>query len=154
MERKRGRETSVCGCLSQALNWRPDLQPRHVPWLGIEPVTLWSTGWHLIHEPHQPLGYVKLNNEKYVLLLWWCLALSNLAPWSSENWRKLCYVTCFKMKNLKKMESSMTSKLKANLEPETKGSSRVFAVASVGRYCKETWSSWTVLVWGIRRQNI
>ena len=36
------------------------------------------------------------------------------------------------------MESSMTSKLKANLEPETKGSSRVLAVASVGRYCKET----------------
>ena len=47
--RKRGRETSVCGCLLCALYWGPDLQPRHVPWLGIEPVTLCFTGPHSIH---------------------------------------------------------------------------------------------------------
>ena len=30
-ERKRGRETSVCGCLSCAPHWEPGLQPRHLP---------------------------------------------------------------------------------------------------------------------------
>ena len=29
--RKRGRETSMCGCLSHAPYWGPGLQPRHVP---------------------------------------------------------------------------------------------------------------------------
>ena len=29
--RKRGRETSMCGCLSCAPCWGPGLQPRHVP---------------------------------------------------------------------------------------------------------------------------
>ena len=29
--RKRGRETSVCGCFSHAPHWGPGLQPRHVP---------------------------------------------------------------------------------------------------------------------------
>ena len=28
---RRGRETSVCGCLLCATYWRPGLQPRHVP---------------------------------------------------------------------------------------------------------------------------
>ena len=39
-ERKRER---MCGCLSLAPYWGPGLQPRHVPWPGIEPVTLWFT---------------------------------------------------------------------------------------------------------------
>ena len=43
------RETSMCGCLSHAPYWGPGLQPRHVPWLGIEQVTLWFSGWHSIH---------------------------------------------------------------------------------------------------------
>ena len=30
-------------------NWAPGLQPRHVPWLGIEPATLWFTGQHSVH---------------------------------------------------------------------------------------------------------
>ena len=29
--RKRGRETSVCGCLSCTYHWGPGPQPRHVP---------------------------------------------------------------------------------------------------------------------------
>ena len=29
--RKRGRETSMCGCLSHTPHWGPGLQPRHVP---------------------------------------------------------------------------------------------------------------------------
>ena len=47
--RNRGRETSMCGCFSHTLNWGPGPQPRHVPWLGIEPATLWFAGRHSIH---------------------------------------------------------------------------------------------------------
>ena len=47
--RKKGRETSVCGCLSRAPNWGAGLQPRHMPWLGIEPVTLWFAGQRSVH---------------------------------------------------------------------------------------------------------
>ena len=39
----------MCGCLSLAPYWGPGPQPSHVPWLGIELVTLWFTGWHWIH---------------------------------------------------------------------------------------------------------
>ena len=52
--RKRGKETPVCGCLSSTPYWGPGLQPRHVPWLGIEPVTLWFAGWCSI--PWAPPG--------------------------------------------------------------------------------------------------
>ena len=52
--RKRGRETSICGCLSHTPYWGPGLQPRHVPWLGIEPVTLWFTVDTQSTELHQP----------------------------------------------------------------------------------------------------
>ena len=48
-EGERGRETLVCGCLSHAPYWGPGPQPRHVPRLGIEPVTFQFTGWHSIH---------------------------------------------------------------------------------------------------------
>ena len=48
--RKRGRVTSMCGCLSHTFHWGPGPQPRHVPWLGIKPATLqfadpYSTQW-------------------------------------------------------------------------------------------------------------
>ena len=39
----------MCGCLSHDPYWGPGVQPRHVPWLGIEPVTLGFAGWHSIH---------------------------------------------------------------------------------------------------------
>ena len=47
--RKRGRETSMCGCLSCAPYWGPSRQPRHVPSLGIEPATFYFSVWHLVH---------------------------------------------------------------------------------------------------------
>ena len=47
--RETERETSMCGCLLHTPNWGPGPQPRHVPWLGIEPVTLWLAGQHSIH---------------------------------------------------------------------------------------------------------
>ena len=43
------RETLMCGCLLYTPYWGPGPQPRHVPWLGIEPATLWFTGLHSIH---------------------------------------------------------------------------------------------------------
>ena len=39
----------MCGCLSCAPYWGPGPQHRHVPWLGIEPVTLWFAGPCSIH---------------------------------------------------------------------------------------------------------
>ena len=51
---KRGKETSMCGCLSHTCNWGPGTRPRHVPRLGIEPATLWFAGWCSVHEPRQP----------------------------------------------------------------------------------------------------
>ena len=47
--RKRGIETTMFGCLSCAPYWGPGPKPRHVSWLGIEPVTLWFAGQHSIH---------------------------------------------------------------------------------------------------------
>ena len=42
--RKRGRETSMCGCLLCAPYWGPGWHPRHVLWLGIKQATLWCGG--------------------------------------------------------------------------------------------------------------
>ena len=39
----------MCGCLSHTPYWGPGLQPKHVSWLGIEPVTLWFAGRCSIH---------------------------------------------------------------------------------------------------------
>ena len=47
--REKERETSMHGCLSHAPYWGPDPQPRHVPRLGIELVTLWFTGQQSIN---------------------------------------------------------------------------------------------------------
>ena len=45
----KGRETSICGCLLHAPLLGTWPTTRHVPWLGIESVTLWFTGWHSVH---------------------------------------------------------------------------------------------------------
>ena len=37
------------GCLSCVPHWGPGLQPRHVPWLGIELATFWFTGLRSVH---------------------------------------------------------------------------------------------------------
>ena len=47
--KEKERETSMCGCLSSTPYWGPGPQPRHVPWLGIEPATLWLAGRHSVH---------------------------------------------------------------------------------------------------------
>ena len=49
-EKERERNINVWSSLmGPPLETKPGLQPRHVPWLGIEPMTLWLTGWHSIH---------------------------------------------------------------------------------------------------------
>ena len=67
--RKRGRETSVCGCLSRAPSWGPDPQPRHVPWLGIELATFGLQASTPSTEPHQPgphsISYSLLINASF-----------------------------------------------------------------------------------------
>ena len=69
-ERKRRRETSMSGCLSCTPSWGPGLQLRHVPWLGIEPVTLWFTGLYSIH-------WVTPARATYGLLIvcWFCILI-------------------------------------------------------------------------------
>ena len=37
------------GCPSHAPYWGPGPKPRHVPWLGIEPATLWFIGQCSVH---------------------------------------------------------------------------------------------------------
>ena len=67
--RKRGRETSMCGWLLYTPYWGPSPQPRHVPWLGIELVTLWFAGRHSITETHQP-GLKRSFVKGSALTLW------------------------------------------------------------------------------------
>ena len=42
------------GCLSCAPYWGPARIPGMCPRLGIQPATLWFTGWYSTTEPHQP----------------------------------------------------------------------------------------------------
>ena len=46
---REGEEHQHCGCLSHTPHLGPGLQLRHVPWLGIEPATLWFPGGRSIH---------------------------------------------------------------------------------------------------------
>ena len=55
----------MCGCLSHASYWGPDRQPRHVPWLGIEPVILWFAGPHSIHWAIPARAGIYLYNDPF-----------------------------------------------------------------------------------------
>ena len=49
-EREREGEKHQCVVASRASpTWGPGPEPRHVPWPGIKPVTLWFAGWYSIH---------------------------------------------------------------------------------------------------------
>ena len=56
--REKGRERNInmreMGCLLHTPDWELGLQPRHVPWLGIEPVIFGSQAGTQSTEPHQP----------------------------------------------------------------------------------------------------
>ena len=53
-EGERGRETSMCGCLSRAPNWGPGLQPRQCPEWESNPLPSGSQSGTQSTEPHQP----------------------------------------------------------------------------------------------------
>ena len=72
-EGKGGRETSMCGCLSSTPYWGPGPKPRHVPWLGIEPVTLCFAVWSSIH-------WATPARVAHLLLNINCLKLCPLSP--------------------------------------------------------------------------
>ena len=76
--RKRGRETSLCGCLLHTPYWGLGPQPRHVPWLGIESATLCFPGQHSIHRA-TPARATVCHLYKHSLFLylwgWWFLSL-------------------------------------------------------------------------------
>ena len=73
LERGKGREgerrtkTLMCGCLSRVPHWGPGLHPRHVPWLGIEPVSLRFRGWSSIHRATPARPQQKLLRAYFVL---------------------------------------------------------------------------------------
>ena len=65
--RTRGRETSMCGCLSHPPYWGP-VQQLMCPRLGIEPVTFWFAGRHSIHRAtpaRQKLTHFKIDYHVY-----------------------------------------------------------------------------------------
>ena len=47
--REKEGEKHRCGRDTSVPNWGPGLQPRHVPWLGIELETFRFAGWHSTH---------------------------------------------------------------------------------------------------------
>ena len=61
---------NINSCLSHGPNWGPCLQPRHVPWPGIEPATFWISGWHSFQwATPARAGLVVVNKNALVLLL-------------------------------------------------------------------------------------
>ena len=83
------REISV-NCLSHAPSWEPGLQPRHVPWLGIEPAILWFAGWHSAHwaiPARAPLIIFLEALHPYADLSYW-LMLARF-PFSVLSWHQL-----------------------------------------------------------------
>ena len=71
--RKRGRETSMCGCLSCALHCGPGLQPRHVPWLGMELVTLLFVPiWRSIHWATPARAWAPFSLKEFCNV-WWAM---------------------------------------------------------------------------------
>ena len=71
--RKRGRTTSMCGCPPHAPHWGPGLQPRHMPWPGIKPVTLWFTGQCSIHWATPARATVDFQAEHIIIFKIGCI---------------------------------------------------------------------------------
>ena len=69
--RKRGRETlASIYCLLHAPNWGPGPQPRHVPWLGIEPANCQFTGQRSMYWATQPcLSFFSLHPRTFCFSL-------------------------------------------------------------------------------------
>ena len=59
----------MCGCFSHTPYWGPGLWPSHVPWLGIEPATLWFTACTQSTELQEP-GL--MSSFKFLFKGSWC----------------------------------------------------------------------------------
>ena len=79
----------MCGCLSRAPYWGPGLQPRHVPWLGIDLATLWFAGRCSIHwatpatANHSILKSVCDNSNIWISCKSFLLSILSLNFWQS-----------------------------------------------------------------------
>ena len=71
----------MCGCLLRDPHYGPGLQPRHVPWLGIEPVTLWFSGWCSIHWATPDRTRVLFFMAEYYFIVRICCFIHPLIPW-------------------------------------------------------------------------
>ena len=60
----------MCSCLSCTPYQGPGRKPRHVTWLGIEPATLWFTGWHLIHWATPARAKIFYNTSVVCIIFW------------------------------------------------------------------------------------
>ena len=81
-EEERGREISMCGCLLCTPKWRSGPQPGHVPWLGMELVTLWLAAWAQSTELHQsgPMVHSWINHYEQVERLCWLAHVYQVQP--------------------------------------------------------------------------
>ena len=92
--RKRGREISMCGCLSRGPYWGPVPQPRHVPWLGIKPVTrFWFTQPML-----SPLSHTSQGNSVYFIYFLHAMFFSYLVSFFSF---AVLYLHIYRADNMK-----------------------------------------------------
>ena len=80
------RDTSF-GCLLHAPNWGPCRQPRHVPWLGIKPATLWFTSQHSIHWA-TPARAEGIDSEVRRMR---GFRIQDMLQWSNRNWADLIF---------------------------------------------------------------
>ena len=112
-KRGRGRESSMCGCVSHTPNQGPSQQPRPVPWLGIEPATLWFTGRCSIHwatpaRDHLDFLFLLILRPPFtpsrLSLLWWltpyqpvspgcCQSIRPISLSLEQHWHLWCFIS-------------------------------------------------------------
>ena len=74
--RKRGRETSVCGCLSCAPYWGPGPQSRHEPWSGN-----WTSD-PVVHRPVlNPLSHTSQGCLYFYRCKYWTTLFTSMRGW-------------------------------------------------------------------------
>ena len=69
-------------------DWRPNLQPRHVLWLEIEPMTFQFTGWCSKQLSHTSQGNVYLfrwSNDFWNPIDWFLNVIPSLYYWNKPN---------------------------------------------------------------------
>ena len=85
-----GERTSI-GCLSHTPNQEPGLQPRHVPWLGIELAAFQFAGRHSIHwaTPVRVTAFSLM--ATWYSVLWMGYSVLNQTPWVDGRSPQECF---------------------------------------------------------------